>query len=75
MKKTLLTIGIVLLVLAMICLLAGLFYHWAVFSVMDGSQNLYDRLFRMRRIFLFSGIGFFLSGVVFLAISHVLEAD
>ena len=75
MKKTLLTIGIVLLVLAMICLLVGLFYHWAVFSVMDGSQNLYDRLFRMRRIFLFSGIGFFLSGVVFLAISHVLEAD
>ena len=75
MKKALLTIGIVLLVLAMICLLAGLFYHWAVFSIMDGSQNLYDRLFRMHRIFLFSGIGFFLSGVVFLAISHVLEAD
>ena len=68
------TIGIILLVLAAICIGIGLFYHWAVFSVMDGTQNLYDRLFRMRRIFLFSGAGFFLSGIVFLAISRFVKA-
>ena len=73
MKKTLLIIGIVLLVSAAVCLALALYFHWAVYSVLDGSQNLYDRLFRMRRSFLLSGIGLSVSGALILVIRRLMK--
>ncbi len=75
MKKVLLKCGICLLVLAVICFGIAVFYHWAVFSVMDGTKNLYDRLFRMRRIFLYAGIALSIAGAAALVIRFTMKTD
>ncbi|MBQ6479293.1 MAG: hypothetical protein IJI44_08025 [Erysipelotrichaceae bacterium] len=75
MKKNLLVIGIILLIAAALCLGAGAFFHWAVMSVMDGSAGLYRRLFRLRNIFLLTGTGLSVSGLVCLVIRFFLKTD
>lgn len=71
MKKTLLTIGVGLLVLGVLSLMVSLFFRWSYYSVLDGSSDLYIRLDRNKTIFLFVGIGLAVSGAVVLLIRRV----
>lgn len=57
MKKALLIIGIVILVACVLALIVALFFRYAYFHVLDGSDALYDRLHRwMTESFITSGI-------------------
>ena len=73
MKKTLLTIGIILLVIAVISFAVSIFYHWAHRSVLDGSAELYSRLTRRYRTFLYIGIGMALLAAASLVISFITK--
>lgn len=68
MDKKLLICGIVLLVLAALCFGLSFFFHYAHRSVLDGSGDLYARLYRRYLVLLFLGIGFALSGVALILI-------
>ena len=71
MKKTVMTIGIVLVAGAVICLGLSWFNHWMAGSVMDGSASFYEKLFRRQNIFLYSGIGLLVVGAILLIISYI----
>ena len=71
MKKTLLTIGIGLLVLGVLSLLVSLFFRWSYYSVLDGSSELYMRLDRNKTIFLFIGLALAVSGITVLIVRHL----
>ncbi len=64
MEKKLLTCGIVLLILAAVCLGASALFHYMHHSVLDGSAKLYARLWRRYLVSLFLGIGFAVTGVL-----------
>ena len=68
MDKKLLIFGIVLLVLAALCFGLSFFFHYVHQSVLDGSNELYARLYRRYLVFLFVGIGFAVSGVIVILI-------
>ncbi len=73
MKKTLLIIGIILLAAAVICFGISFFFHWMATSVMDGSAELYARLFRRSHIFLLLGAVLSIPGIVMLVVSIVTK--
>ena len=75
MKKTLLIIGVILLIAAVICFGVSMFFRWAAYSVLDGTAELYARLFRRYHLFLLLGAGSLLSGAVLLVISRILKPD
>ena len=66
-EKVFLLLSIVLLVLAILCLAAGIWCRMMYGSVMDGSASLYARLDRAYHIFLWLGAGLFLSGGILFA--------
>ncbi|MBR5048543.1 MAG: hypothetical protein IKX74_02685 [Erysipelotrichaceae bacterium] len=74
MKKTLMIIGIILLVTAALCLLAALFFHHMHGSVMDGSAALYARLQNRFLLFLRIGIALGAAGALSLFSSCLLKA-
>lgn len=65
--KIFLILSIVLLVLAVLCLAAGIWFRMMYGSVMDGSASLYARLNRLYQIFLWLGAGLFLAGGILFA--------
>ncbi len=71
MEKKIMVCGIVLLVLAALCFGLSFFFHFAHRSVLDGSNDLYARLYRRYLVFLFLGIGFALSGAVMILIRFI----
>ncbi len=73
MKKTLLIIGIILLIAAVISFGICGFFRWAAGSVLDGTASLYARLFRRYRIFLSLGIGLSVPGAALVVISRVIK--
>ena len=64
MKKTLLTITVILIAAAVISFGIGLFFHWAYMSALDGSSDLYARLAHRRSIFLTIGIVLLAAGII-----------
>ena len=46
MKKTLLIIGIIIIVACVISLILALLFRFGYYNVLDGSPSLYDRLHR-----------------------------
>ena len=70
MKKTLLVAAVILLIAAVLCIAAGMFFRWTYGSVMDGSAALYARLLRRSRIFLGSGLALALASAALFAVRH-----
>ena len=70
MKKALLIIGIIVLVAGILFLGTSWFYHHMAHNIMDGSADLYHRMFRRRDICMYIGIGLSLAGAALLIIRH-----
>ena len=70
MKKALSVTSVIILIAAAVCLALGLFFRWSYSSVMDGSAELYARLLRRSRIFLFTSAGLALASAVLFAVRH-----
>lgn len=64
MKKTLLIIGIILIVAGVLALLAGWLFGYAGSHTLDGSADLYAKQRRMMLIFLIVGAIAVIGGIV-----------
>ena len=73
MKKTLMIWGIMLFIMAAVCLCAAWLYHRLYAGVMDGSAQMYANMLRKRNIFLIAGGIMAVGGILLLAISSGLH--
>ena len=71
MEKKLLICGIVLLVLAALCFGLSYWFRFMHRSVLDGSSDLYSRLYRRQLVCLFLGIGFAISGALMILVRFI----
>ena len=75
MKKTLMIWGIILFIMAAVCLCAAWLYHRLYTGVMDGTAQMYAMMLRKRNIFLIVGGALAVIGVVLLAIRAILQKN
>lgn len=71
MKKTLLIVGIVIIVIGVLSLLAGLLFWFVRTNTLDGSSSFYDRQKRMMIIHLIIGAVVSIIGTVSVIISRI----
>ena len=71
MKKTLLIVGIVIIVIGVLSLLAGLLFWFVRTNTLDGSGSFYDRQKRMMIIHLIIGAVVSIIGTVSVIVSKI----
>lgn len=71
MKKTLLIVGIVIIVIGVLSLLAGLLFWFVRTNTLDGSSSFYDRQKRMMIIHLIIGAVVSIIGTVSVIVSKI----
>ena len=71
MDKKLMICGIVLLILAALCFGLSFWFRFMHRTVLDGSSDLYSRLYRRQLVCLFLGIGFAISGALMILVRFI----
>lgn len=74
MNKTVLAIGVVLMIAGGLCLGIGILFHWVAVSTMDGSTMFYGRMLKWRYFFAILGTVLLLIGIALLAVGLTMKA-